>query len=118
MFQIGLQRQREADGTAEVKRVNQPRRIRQTARRWRQGIEHRGGTAKEIGPMPAHEVDGKRSNHDDEIDRSSSVLEAEEVEVRALILGLAVPDEVEVLSVEIHTHRKAVAEQLRQLSRP
>jgi hypothetical protein len=37
--------------------------------------------------MSAHEVDGDRSYHDEEVDRLSRVLQTQEVDVGALMFG-------------------------------
>ena len=117
-FEIGLQRQREIERTAEVEWVDQTGRIGEMAARGGERIKHRRRAAEEDVPVAAHEVNDDVSYQDEQIDTLVRVFQTQEVEIRALIFRSREPDKIKVFRVEVHTLPEAFGEQLRQLSCP
>src|SRR6188508_1123993 len=67
-FEIGLQRQREIERTAEVEWVGQTGRIGETAARGGERIKHRRRAGEEDVPVAAHEVNDDVSYQNEQID--------------------------------------------------
>src|SRR4029434_7010124 len=101
-FEIGLQRQREIERTAEVEWVGQTGRIGEMAARGVERIKHSRRAAEEEVPIAAHEVNADVSYQDEQIDTLVRVFQPQEVEIRALIFRSREPDKIKVFRVEVH----------------